>query len=309
MAFELGPALGFLRPIDFFPPRRARWEDLSSICIASKSRSLGDAMMLTTLPAKLRARYPRLAIDTYARGLNPAIFEANPHVRGVARFPRAIYGDDCNWGSGHLLQLKEQFFDLPVSEPPRPELYLSDRERAAARRYVVRRSFTDTVAELARPLIILHPWGKTWEAAAEVEFWDALVARWKHRARFWQVGMLGQGAVQGCEYYLWTTRGSSTEARRLFAITEQAQAFVGVDSGPMHVAAAFAKPSFILLPPRRPDPRGMFELRAERAHYLNFRHDPGFLYPQNEHGFAAAGTTAIDAFMERATSLPSLHAD
>jgi hypothetical protein len=60
-----------------------------------------------------------------------------------------------------------------------------------------------------KPLWLIHPgrWGRTPGAIATAEFWDGLVRSCGGRVRFWQVGWTGDGAVQGCEYYLWTPRG------------------------------------------------------------------------------------------------------
>jgi hypothetical protein len=105
--------LAWLRRTDFFPPWQEDWSGLGSICIGTKSRNLGDALALTTLPAKLRARYPGLRITTFPRGFNRVVFRGNPAVSGISRAPRAAYGDDCNLGGGHLIQQKERFFGLP----------------------------------------------------------------------------------------------------------------------------------------------------------------------------------------------------
>jgi hypothetical protein len=198
--------------------------------------------LLSTLPGKLKTRYPDLKIYTYPRGFNSVIFHGNPYVDGVQWLPDAVYGDDCNLGTGHLIQRKERFFDVPVSENVRPEIYLTDKEKQWADRL-----FKHTPSHRADllPLCILHPWGKTRSSVLTNEVWEKVVSQNLGRIRFWQVGIEGQTAIPGCERHLLLPRGYA-HARKLFAAMSRADLFIGVDSGPMHVARAFALPSLIL---------------------------------------------------------------
>ncbi len=145
-----------LSPVDFFPPKPATLEGFPYICIGTKTRTIGDALMLSTLPAKIRAKYPSVKVYTYPRGFNPVVFAGSPHVSGVRYLPRKLYGDDTNWGEGHLIQLKERFFEVPVSEHPKPEIHLFESEARWGKR----------LAEgSASPICVIHPWGHTWSVA------------------------------------------------------------------------------------------------------------------------------------------------
>jgi len=244
---RLIPSIEFawLKNIDFFPARPnpvTRIGEFREICIGTKSRNLGDALALSSLPGKLRARYPDLRVTTYPRGFNPVVFEGNPHVTGVSYLPDRVWGDDCNEGAGQLIQRKEQFFGLDSGPESRPEIHLSTLEWAWARRFVTQRTFVENAT---KPLVVIHPWGNTNSEIAPVEFWDEVIRRWKDRIRFWQVGIYKQGAVQGCEYYFFQ-EPARWNARRLFALVSQAHGFMGVDSGPMHVARAFSVSSCVL---------------------------------------------------------------
>ena len=250
--------LAWLRQTDFFPRPPDNWEALSSICIGTKSRALGDALALTTLPQKLKAKYPQLEIYTFPRGFNEIVFRGNPYLSGVQRMPSSVYGDDCNEGSGQLIQRKERYFGVPISEPSRPEIYLGENEKKWA---------THFSRGSEKPLCVLHPWGATQKKLAPVEFWDKIVKSHASRFRFWQVGLENHSAVQGCEYYHFLSP-SRRSSRKLFSVMSLAQAFMGVDSGPMHVASSFGVHSLIFLPPEvRTDDFGQFAP----------------LYPQNSH--------------------------
>jgi ADP-heptose:LPS heptosyltransferase len=286
----------WLKDIEFFPPRlnpealAEMARDRVPLCVATKSRNLGDALALSSLPRRLKARYPGLPIHTYPRGFNPIVFQNNPWVDRVSYIPDAVYGDDCNFGTGQLIQQKEQFFGLEPSVHPRPEIHLVDAERSWARELVSSKTLPGNDA---KPLVILHPWGKTNSAIAPVEFWDALVARYQGRLRFWQVGVVGHGAIQGCEYYFLQSPGRQN-ARKLFALMERARAFVGIDSGPMHVARTFELPSAILT--NLSDIEKLLERRSEQRSVT--------LYSENLNLSYSAELTPdrLDTFFDRVGS-------
>jgi hypothetical protein len=100
------------------------------------------------------------------------------------------------------------------------------------------------------------------------------------RFRFWQVGVPGQVAIRGCEAH-WLLPQQRSACRRLFALLERASAFIGVDSGPMHVAAAFRVPSLVLTPvvdvPKR------LALRDSTPYFLHRNREVCFLYGFNRH--------------------------
>ena len=272
--------LGWLRKTDFFPSRPAAWAEQRTLCIGTKNRTLGDALVLTTLPEKIHAAYSGVRVFTFGRGFNPIVFRGNPYLDGVQRLPRRIYGDDANWGEGQLIQLKERFFDLPVSAKPRPQIYLSPSERSWAKKFIASHAIPPLDP---KPLCVIHPWGGTRGSVAPVEYWDELVKRWSHAVRFWQVGIQGHGAVQGCEYYLFLPP-SVRSARKLFALMSCADAFVGVDSGPMHVARAFDVPSMIWLNHiEAPALDEQLKLRGQSPYFLHQSWKFSVLYDENRH--------------------------
>lgn len=259
------------KKIEFFPKKPLRLDALSSICIGSKTRTIGDALMLSTLPAKLKALHPKLRVYTYPRGFNPVVFAGNPHVDGVQWLPEALYGDDCNEGMGHLIQLKEHFFGLQVSSHAKPELHLRPSEKR-------------WIGELVRPglpLCLVHPWGKTHASVLSSALWSRIVAEWADRFRFWQVGIEGHEKIPGCEHHLLLPR-AFPHARRLFAAMSRADLFIGVDSGPMHVARAFGIPSLILTDYGASD-SAIFAERWQKPHHEHKDWNRFFIYEGNAH--------------------------
>ncbi|MBI2712483.1 MAG: hypothetical protein HYX41_06475 [Bdellovibrio sp.] len=247
---------------------------MESICIGTKNRTLGDSLILSTLPQKLKAAYPHLKIYTYPRGLNPVVFKGNPAVLGLQRAPLALFGDDCNWGSGHHIQVKEAYFNLPHSEPVKPNLFLETKEILFAENYLERYSRSSL------PLCMIHPWGGTWPKVASRKYWEELVQRMQGEVRFWQIGMEGQPSIPGCENFLFLSK-SPANARKLFALMDLADAFLGVNSGPMHVARALGIRSLILT--AQGSVNKIFENRRKYAYFLKGNNAGGFLYEENFH--------------------------
>lgn len=267
-----------LRSIDFFPSKRTAWDGVKKICVGTQNGSLSEALFLTTLPARLKAKYPGLQIHTYRGGFNSVVFKGNPYVDGVKLFPKEIFGDGITRGEKHVIQIKEGFFGLEESTEPRPELYLTLEENEVCKRFLHDKLLP---GNQEKPLCIIHAWSSHSGPVAPVEFWDALIQRWSHRYRFWQIGLENDSAIQGCEYYF-LPRPTRANARKLFALMSHAEAFVGVDASPMHIASAFKIPSLILF--------------NEIPEELGYRH---YLYPQNHFAKADNNLNKFDDFFRK----------
>ncbi len=261
----------------FFPSQRHFEEALKkgSLCLASKTRTLGDALIAASVAQKLKAKYPGLKIFTYNRAFNPVVTRHHPAFSGTAWFPRAVFGDDCNLGSGHLIQLKEQWFGLDVSSDPRPQIFLSENEKTAAKNWLVQ-----NLDQRLKPLLFIHPWGHTWTQVLSERDWAFLIREYKSEFHVVQLGVEGHQKIEGVDAFFKASRRFLV-ARLLFALISQASNFIGVNSGPMHVAASFKIPSLILI--QEGDPREIFEQRFTMPYYLAGNQTRGFLYECNEH--------------------------
>jgi hypothetical protein len=231
-------------------------------------------MILTTLPRKLKERYPRLRVTCFSSGFNPVVFLGNPYVDGVDLVPRQLFGDDIHVGFGHAIQLKEQFFGVSVSDSPKPEIFLSNQEKRWAD------DFAGDVGPSQKPICVIHPFGKTYAKVLDLKFWEEMVKRWSHSVRFWQLGMAGQPAVTGCDRVLLGKRGFFN-VRQELAFVGLARFFVGVDSAPMHIARSHGIKSLIAT--EVPDVKRLFERRREAPWFAKDLKQQVFLYEQNEH--------------------------
>lgn len=292
--------LNRFRPINFFPAYLTpdEWKRKKLICLGTKNRTLGDALILSSLPRKLKQAYPDLVIQTYHRGFNPVIFSNNPFVTGVSLLPRELFGDDCCWGSGHHIQLKEQFFGLEVSSDPKPEIFLSPNEIHWAEKELG----TD---RNPKPIAIIHINGHTHHGFLSADAWIKVVQRWKDKIRFWQIGAPGHQQIPGCEGYFFSVASFWT-ARKLFALFSKSSLFLGIDSGPMHVARAFDIPSMILVAHCHPEKA--FEARKKLPYFLCHHIDTGFMYQKNKNFFIPEKTETqlhqeIDDFFDERVAL------
>ncbi len=297
--WEPGRLLGL---IDFFPPGDgvsllAGGKANRELCIASKSRTIGDALMLSALPRALKLRYPKLRITTYPRAFNPSVFFNNPYVDSLSYFPSQVVGDDACFGSGHLMQLKEHFFELPITpdEEVRPEIYLSLEEREWAASEIKR-----ALEPPLKPTCFFHPWGHTWKKVVTAERWTRLMKRWGDRVSFCQVGVEGHEKVPGADATFFLPK-SFWNSRTLFALISHADLFLGVNSGPMHIARAFKVPSLIFT--EEGNVEDIFRRRSEGPYYLYSNWKPAFLYKGNLHldvpGLDEAGfVKRVDEAME-----------
>src|SRR5262249_24053785 len=135
------------------------------------------------------------------------------------------------------------------------------------------------------PICVIHPWGNTVKTVATRHFWGSLVQRWSHSYRFWQLSLRDHEHVPGCDRYLFLPRGYR-HSRKAFAAMSEAGLFIGLNSGPMHIARAFGIPSIILT--QEGDIATIFRMRREAPYFLyqNWRH--AFLYEENTHIDAAS---------------------
>ncbi len=236
------------------------------ICIGTQNYlSLKEALLNTSLPSKLKRQDPTVRITVFPRGMNSAVFKNNPYVDHFQRFPKEVFGDvKTSDLQHHIIQLKEQKLGLKISPEPKPELFISSREKTKILKFLDAKLLPGNEG---KPLCILHVWKSNHPALAPVEFWDTLVSKWNSQFRFWQVGIENDSAIQGCEYYFFQKK-SPASARLLFALIQQSQAFVGIDSSPMHIARAFAVPSLIFLNP-------LAQASEERYHYHTALHHYG----------------------------------
>lgn len=266
----------FLRKPNFFPNRSEALTKRKHICIGTKSRNLGDALLITPLARALKKKHPDLAIRFFGRGFNPVAFYNNPFVQRRAILPDIVFGDDCLWGNGHIIELMQNFFESRLPGETKPEIYLTRNERLNAEKAVGKYG----------PFCVVHTSGFTWKDLMPIPTWERLLLPWTKKIRFIQVGIQGDQPLTCAEPYFLPK--SPWSARQLFAIMERATGFVGIDSGPMHVARAFELPSWVAI--RNAEVANAFTLRKEHPHFLFGNWKRSNWYEANTHVSASDET-------------------
>lgn len=116
----------------------------------------------------------------------------------------------------------------------RPTVYLTTAEQASA---------LDALRDMRRPLIAVHPGGKTSPPADSPWYeqnWIEVIHRCRDAADLVQIGK------HDYDKQRLGIPAPDTTLREMFSLIWACDAFIGFDSGPMHVAAAFEVPSLIV---------------------------------------------------------------
>jgi hypothetical protein len=233
---------------------------------------LGDTLCTSTLPRLVRAHTGR-PVYVVDHPMLRAVFSENPHVSGFVA-GRSPTLDRRMRGDGHVVQRMEQAFEVPVSPVAKPDIYLSDLERAWA-------STQRKRLPADRPVCVLSTTALTDRGNAERVNWLKIVQMLCFRFTVVQP-VLAEQPVPGAVPY------RSLTIRQYMALMAVADAFIGATSGGTHVAAAFDVPSLVvswrsLLDPLRFPVSGLGMPTA-------------FLYPQHWH--VAAEDLSAGSFRE-----------
>jgi hypothetical protein len=163
----------------------------------------------------------------------------------------------------HVIRGIGRAYETPISMV-KPAIYLSEEERAWA---------LDALARYRRPLICLHRGGTIQPVGAEIreELWAHAVDRLDQEFGLFQIGRSDIDGDRPGPPMLAST------IRQMFALVWAADGFIGFDSGPSHVAAAFDRPSIILW-----DAVGRTPIEDSKEPGFAFSNLVRWSYPQNE---------------------------
>jgi ADP-heptose:LPS heptosyltransferase len=246
-------------------------------------RSLGDCVLTTPALALLKTHRPDLRVAVVVESRFAALFEESPHVddilppkaRTVARWnPRmalnfhggsrsmwltAVCGAEIRAGFAH-----HAYSFLYTSKIPRAQEILGDARRVhtaehlasamfwmgVPRTQIPRARLSAGPAPLAGAYAVLHPFasepGKTWPAGRFLAVAEYL----RDKAALEPVFLAGPGDDPAAFAGFRMVRNAPlAQVKNLMA---GAQLFIGNDSGPAHIAAAFGVPEVVLFGPSDP---------------------------------------------------------
>lgn len=115
------------------------------------------------------------------------------------------------------------------------DLYLSKDEKQAA---------LETLSHLSRPVVALCPYGNSAPPAQSDWYekkWLLLIKKMQHKVSFFQVGY---DKFNSKNLSIFTPQ--NTTIRQMMALIWASDIYVGFDTGPSHIAAAFEKPTLVI---------------------------------------------------------------
>lgn len=221
-----------------------------------RSACLGD--VLSVEPTIRALRQTGYAVGVEA-GIYQPVFKNNPHVTPIEQLdtPYKIFDLTGVYESQlHVLReaayLKYCNVDLPASEKM-PRLYLTDEEVAWGRS--VLRKGKWAVLDPGYPIKasmtgLLHGEEILWQRAFwPLHHWNRLCELLSERGiKTVQIGNENTPFVSAATLDL----RHKTNLRQLFAIIHTCQYFVGMESGPMHIAQALGLPGVAIFHPIHP---------------------------------------------------------
>jgi hypothetical protein len=242
---------------------------------------LGDVLVFTRLVDDLGRRKGRglklltsgLTLDYDLQpGEDPlAIWANNPFVKAIvdadAHDPlimrRARREKDNFPHFDHVIRGIGAAYKMPASTI-KPAIYLTKSEMKWA---------LTTLAAFRRPLLCIHRGGTIQPVGAGIRerLWTQVIERLHDQFGLFQVGRPDvDGGRPGPQMQI-------SSIRQMFSLIWAADGFVGFDSGPTHVAAAFGRPSIILW-----DAVGRTPLEESKEPGFAFTNLVRWSYPQNE---------------------------
>lgn len=134
---------------------------------------------------------------------------------------------------GHVIENLCSLYGVNVRDL-RPALFLSQKEMQYG---------LESLASLKRPVVCLHPGGTSSSPPASPWYlrnWKKLITQFSGECSFWQIAKHG---FDNKNLGIPTPQGTLRQKMGLIWATDL---FVGFDSGPAHIAAAFKKPAAVL---------------------------------------------------------------
>jgi ADP-heptose:LPS heptosyltransferase len=223
-----------------------------------RKRALGDVLWIEPVIRALAARYRKVTVITRYNDLfqNYPLF--NVRFRSSLSFPERVLlrlervlgtrlcsidldGAYEHSPHHHFLEAYQEKAGLPIMKEY-PRLYFSDAEKNAA-------------VGIERPFVVLHLESLTDKNYRKVYGIDWPVIVNRLRAEGYHVVQLGQHPEP-----LADVEHRNTTLREMMVLLSKASFFIGLDSGPSHIAAALGIPSILFFGAVNPSYRHFFGL-------------------------------------------------
>jgi hypothetical protein len=270
----------FLSTAPFYWSRRFAQEFGCDLTVPN-GPCLGDALVFTRLVEDLGRRTGR-ALRLLSSGLrldyelppseerlaiwhnNPFVFDIKDADQHNAEIMQRARKEKDNFPQfEHVVRGIGAAYGLPASAT-KPALYLNTDEMRQA---------MQVLAQYRRPLICLHRGGSIQPHTETLRdhLWTRVTQTLNEDFGLFQIGRAEIDGPRPGPPML------ASSLREMFSLVWAADGFVGFDSGPTHVAAAFDRPSVILW-----DAVGRTPLEHEKEPGFAFTNLTRWAYPQNE---------------------------
>jgi|GEM_PF-2811413 len=197
---------------------------------------LGEFLSYTPVPRMLKHYYPQAKVFVCGHRFAKAMFRHDPCVDAVVDFPdREPFGTYREFGFGTHAQKRLRPFGIFATAPVAPEIKIGDATRARWQEW------RSQLPLQGRKLVFIQSSGRTNPNLFSAWTWLRFLWPLRDQYYFVQIGNLRDQLVWANKILL-----KLWDMEEMAAALAQADAFMGPNSGVMHLAAAVGVPAVIL---------------------------------------------------------------
>lgn len=209
---------------------------INGIYFGHHRTGLGEILSYTALPRFFKKHFPEWKVYFCGHRFGEALFRRNPYVDGVVDFPnRESYGSGKEFGFGTTTQRRLLSFGIFAAETLGPEVFVGEE---ASNRWL---EWREKLPLNGRKLVLVQSSGRTNPKVYSFWRWFRMLRAMRDEFFFVQVGNLRDQFIWANQIHL-----KQWDMEDLAAILKIADAFVGPNSGVMHLASAVNTPTVVL---------------------------------------------------------------
>lgn len=241
--------------------------------IGEKRCRLGDCLTHTPLPYYLKQKWPECRVFVRDNKIAREIFRGNPYVDGIVEIKgREPIGASREFGFGNALQRRLRTFRVFTLNTVKPMLFLDKKAEWKFARWRKKLPLS------GRKLALIQSAGKTVKKILSTEQWREIIKELEDEFYFVQIGIPRNQRIPAHK-----NMRRKRNITDMMALMKQADVFIGLNSGLMHLAAGLNVPA-VILHNQAPINEFRFPLLADNE-ALPRKVNPHlfYLYPDNHH--------------------------
>ena len=264
--------------------------------LVRRRAALGDAIMATGVVRELKQRFPNSNIDVATEFLE--VFNNNPHIRHLYhanampdpnKYEMYVNLDDCYELAKDMHYVDCYFYrafgnDIENIENKSPELHVTEQDLETANDFIAQHELDKYIC------IHIRQWYWAMKNMAWETWYEVFEKLFTARADF-KIVCVGSEQDGMLDHPLFVDARGKLSLQQTRVLMDNADCFVGIDSGPYHIASASSTPIVSLhthLLPERVAPRdkqvtvvkskidcvGCNELQPKPVRQINCIHGP-----------------------------------